>query len=655
MEQCTILTPENTTELEVVQASYVTKRFTNYHELFKGFNHLHAITFSCELGFVEKIVDNFDTVDIIIGCEAMVKFDIKTIMAFQTNTLQFINKRKKLVERAATGTLTFWMVQEILSHQKIYILTDDAGHSRVITGSPNFSGRAFSGNQRENITCFENDSAALENYLDEFDLIRTMSTKKVTKEALFVDFDNSNEVIDHLPIVQEIKTMNAGIILDNDVSNEEGIEFAYNMQNLSKKYAAAMPQLSSKFGKKRVTAEKVLELKRNISINEFAEKEKQAQYPCFHIDYEDTTFTLNDRPVILDPDPEQIRKDLTSFNNYFAGFDEFIGNIEQTKSNYYRMMNYMLLSPFIARLRYTAYQYDFPLTAFPIYAVLNGIKGAGKSTLVKTIQHIMFGCSFPELSYESFTKSRLYGNLEHSEGVPILIDDITNESFNAHAGKIVKYDVDIARNRWINHPVVILTANDIESIKPEFSRRVCYFAVDAQLTNVTGNALHKKTMTLGKQISTSFYQEYLRRMFPKVLDLIEQMENFELTTENDRWFPDIFAISSDTIIEIYSDFDIELPSHITPLKYSDYFEHNTLEEQIREKIIFEWNHNRDAFKVLRKQNLLEYTAGEKVYQAKRVRESMPPALLARVSGRKVVMRLDEAEKFFGIHFKNKLF
>lgn len=105
----------------------------------------------------------------------------------------------------------------------------------------------------------------------------------------------------------------------------------------------------------------------------------------------------------------------------------------------------------------------------------------------------------------------------------------------------------------------------------------------------------------------------------------------------------------------FSGFDIQIPPYVTEVSYADYFGHNSLTQSVKEKIIFEWAHNRKAFKVLRKQNRLEYVAGEKAYEAVNICQALPEELIPKQSGAKVVLKLDSAEKFFGIHFKNRLF
>lgn len=43
------------------------------------------------------------------------------------------------------------------------------------------------------------------------------------------------------------------------------------------------------------------------------------------------------------------------------------------------------------------------------------------------------------------------------------------------------------------------------------------------------------------------------------------------------------------------------------------------------------------------------------YEAVNICQALPEELIPKQSGAKVVLKLDSAEKFFGIHFKNRLF
>lgn len=401
---------------------------------------------------------------------------------------------------------------------------------------------------------------------------------------------------------------------------------------------------------------KVTELIRKYKKSLHEETEKRKQYPQFIIDYETGTFTFNGSKVNTDNiDLESVCTDLHNLNNYFSGFDMFIGNYEQLKVIYFQLLNYMFLSPFIARLRYQASLTNFSLTLFPFYAVLNGPKSAGKSAFLDTVQSIMFGKKLGGISPDVFTRTKMYGLLRESAGVPLHIEDITKNRFRDYCGEIVKYDSDLISEKILNHPTVIMTSNDIQTIKPEYSKRIYYSIVDAQLTNVVAASQHKKMVECRNKIGTSFYREYLKRIYPQIVEMLNDMENYVFDESSSIWEPDIFNLSSKVIIGIYEDCKIQIPPYVTEVSYADYFGHNSLTQSVKEKIIFEWAHNRKAFKVLRKQNRLEYVAGEKAYEAVNICQALPEELIPKQSGAKVVLKLDSAEKFFGIHFKNRFF
>ena len=141
--------------LELVQMKFVKKTFATWKELFEGFDTLYAITFSYNLDFIEKVMHHFKHAEVILGCEALVKFDLQTIMAHQTRSLEAITKYPYLLQRVEDDSLHFWVAKDIVSHKKVFILKAEDGRTRVIMGSANFSTRSFNGTQLENIGYFE--------------------------------------------------------------------------------------------------------------------------------------------------------------------------------------------------------------------------------------------------------------------------------------------------------------------------------------------------------------------------------------------------------------------------------------------------------------------------------------------------------------------
>ena len=648
---------EDKNTLEIVKCKFMDSEFTDAIELFSGYKYLYAVTFSYGLSFIDKIAEMFERIEIIIGAEFIPKYDLKEVMAFQTRSLETIRRHTNLINRVKKEEISFRLAHEMLVHSKIYILMNDDGTSRVITGSVNFSGKSFSGDQRECIQVFDNDSAALDFYMNEYELIRDFSTDDVVVDSLYIN-KSEDENIEHIPVVREVMAKEAGIIVDNDLVDKEAIEFITDVTSLSKKYEKVMPKLDKEGSKIFIKPVKVRELVKNYKKAQAEEKEKRKEYPLFLIDYDNSSFNLNGKPISIIENEEKIRADLQGLNDFYAGYEGFIGdsaNIKDAQYVYFKFMNYMFLAPFISKLRFTAAKLDYSLTLFPLYAVITGPKSAGKSEFVDTIQHIMYGKRLGSYHPEAWTKTRINGLLHEAAGVPLHVEDIDRDRFNANCGEIVKYDRNLIDDRCYNHPVIVMTSNNIEVIKPEYAKRIYMSTVNLTQDNVSAAYKKKKVAEIRKRMGTAFYHEYLRRIMPEFLNMIDKMENYD-PTGGEEWQPDIFALSSKIILEIYSEYMDEVPDYIRIVTYEDYFGYtNNVVNEIREKIIFEWQHNKRAFVVNKKTKTVEYIAGERSFEADKICNALPEFLQAKKSGTKVVMKLKEAEEFFGIKFKGRLF
>lgn len=656
MAEQLVMFPEDTeATLEVCKVRFEETVGTNANELFSGFNHLYVVTFSYGLNFIEKISQKFDTVDIVLGCPGLVKYDMKEIMSFQEKSLVMINKHQKLVSRVMSGDVHISILKTFVSHEKLYILTDDFGNSRIITGSANFSGRAFSGAMREGIFVYENDELALDYFMDEFEFLRDESSNKVTVDSLYCG-EKEDIDIEDLPIVREARIKNVGIVVDNENCDKDEIEFITDVSALAAKKYSKLNIKPEKDGKAMYISPAAIHalIRQHKDIRK-QESQKRKEFPQFVIDYDEQDAIFNGKLYDLNPEMSEVKNDLEHINIFYDGFKDFIGYNEQNMVEYYKLMNFMFLSPFIAKLRSVSDVAEYGEEYFPYYIVLNGKKSSGKSTLVETIHYIMFGKKLGKLNDDIFVKTKMAAYLTEAKGVPCLIDDIGRTRFNDGAS-FIKSDEWLRRQKYENHPVFVLTSNDIDTIKQELAKRVIYLSVDMTQENVTAVLKRKKMSENRKNISTAFYREYLKRMFSQVSDMLEIMRNSRAKEEREiKRVLDVFKISSNVIMDIYQDCGVELPSNFKEISYDDYFGYNTIVNNIKEKILLDWKHNRNAFKVFRRSNTLEYSNFEKRFEADRILHSLPEKLEAKRTGLKIVMKLDKAEKFFGVRFHNSIF
>ena len=147
--------------LDVVKLNYESCESLTWQELFFGYDNLCAITYSSGIGFVCELLDRFEQAEIIFGCEDVMDYSMQSVMAYQCKLIERMRNKayKKLAERVENGTLHLFVARDILSHEKIYLLSAKDGRKRVIMGSANMSAAAFEGRQRENICYMDGDEA----------------------------------------------------------------------------------------------------------------------------------------------------------------------------------------------------------------------------------------------------------------------------------------------------------------------------------------------------------------------------------------------------------------------------------------------------------------------------------------------------------------
>ena len=152
--------------------------------------------------------------------------------------------------------------------------------------------------------------------------------------------------------------------------------------------------------------------------------------------------------------------------------------------------------------------------------------------------------------------------------------------------------------------------------------------------------------------STALFSEYGRRMLEK----IDEIENRMKSSETD-YFPDIFSISSEILVDIISSVHTDLPEYIVPLSYTDYFGDKAIGRNAMRKIMTAWKSEPSQFKIDKKNNKIVYSYPEqgRIYELSYLQQELPPILNAQVTARTLIMDLDEAKKLFGISFRKRWF
>lgn len=633
-------------KLDVVKLSYISAEAMTWQELFKGYEELHAITFSSGINFMYALLEMFEKVELIFGNEMVMSNSLQDIMAYQSNLLDRIRseageRKQKLLNRIDDETVRLYVARQQLSHEKIYLLKAADGRKRVIMGSANMSYNAFSGKQRENISCID-DEGAYDWYMHCFEELKEASTDEISVKAILNA--DSSENIDDLPISESVRVRKT-LTIEPSTEVSDDVQFILDTHKLSKELAPTIPKGEKKTGRIIIVPDTITKIRRTRSDEVVKERELRSEYPQLNVDVDERKVTLNGEKLDLSPSSSEIASDVELFLKYMEGYSKFHGDYQGMQYRYFEFANWFFCSPFMATMRDMAARFDQNKLPYPVFGLVYGQSKAGKTSFLETLLKMMIGQK-PKVSAPDFTRSSIEALKRTVQGAPIIVDDLTQTRFSQHAIETIKNDDFGISEHLTTYSAVVISANeDVKAVAPEVIRRTVICRVEAGLTN-TEVMTSSVVRMVQKKIGTAFYREYLRRMLELIPDLIESMKSDEAESA-----PDILAISSKVIVDILSEyFEESVPEYIRELSLEDYFSEHVTGKHAKTSIINAWKTSPKSFQISKKTNELRYNAGQ-TYEADRLMKELPETLEARKSREWVVMNLEEAKEFFGIAFK----
>lgn len=641
-------------QLHVVKAKYIEDTKMNWRELFEGFNELYVITYSSGIGFMEKVMDMFEYVEMIFGCEDIVDNDIAAVMAMETKSVELIAKSKsarKMAARIDDGSLVISVSRDTKSHEKIFVLKSGDGRTRVITGSANMSASAFCGLQREDIVCFD-ELEAYEHYKDRFDSFKQNCADNVNQKVLLAlseDPDYVRDNVDEVPIIKTIENKKM-VILEPDENPDSETEIIADIKGLEAEMKPLLPKLKKDNGKLVLTGEFTRAFRRKYTEHANVKKEKAKKLPKLHIDYENRKLFFNEKEMNLNPTTEQISADIRCLENYMSSLSVFYGDWHQSQKDYYLFMNWYFASLFMPYLRYVGSKNNYEVTPFPVYGIVYGDSNGGKSTFIRLLSKLMCGTKIPMNSSNDFTSGNIESLKRACEGLPINIDDLAKAQYDAHYEKVIKDDTWGIEEGFINYPAVTISTNKIAAFKSDISKRTVVCFIGSTLDKETGAKNSKRINESMRLATAALYCEYVRRMLDRVVEMAEDMK-----AADDDYFPDIFKVSSSILEEIFDTYSDDKPDYVTSLSYSDYFGDKAIGKNAMKKIIVAWENDKKNFKIDRKRNTITYTYEDssRTYELKYIQQELPPVLEAKVVGSSIVMNLEKAGEVFDRVFRKR--
>src|SRR4051794_14296644 len=139
-------------KLGVVRARFVGHEQSSFEDLISGYSSMRMLTYSNSLSMISRTASLVKDLEIVFGREDIVG-EAEKHYWYQGELVRAVRDQIKsadpLREKIEAGNLRLFVVKDLVSHEKLFLLEAEGGKKRVLTGSANFSERAFSGTQNE--------------------------------------------------------------------------------------------------------------------------------------------------------------------------------------------------------------------------------------------------------------------------------------------------------------------------------------------------------------------------------------------------------------------------------------------------------------------------------------------------------------------------
>lgn len=598
--------PPSGDSLKCYKTEFKACNFFTWEELFSGYNTLRAITFSYELGFIDKIMKYFDYAEIILGANFSVLRDENLAninmasykFADERAVADLISQYPNLMKMCEEKNLIFRTTSGAVDHRKMYLLSsDDDMHTRVIIPSANMSISAWNNSHDECFT-YDETPAGFAAFHADFDtawdgcidipfeilsaketddLFAKCATLKKIKESgekakIFVCKPDEKHIDDF------VDSCKARYIVDCKRLGEEfNIFFSKKKPNKNGFYEFSPEYINKVEVQKKDELQKLrdkIHSKKDSDVNIIEEN-----YPKLVFDYDEKKVSLNDILLDLSPDIENVKKDIKELLAIFQNYDQFIGNVSKMRESHFRTLNAVFASPFCAKLRHVAYIHNKSTYSLPLY-LLTVSKNAscGKTFLVSAIFKMMTGkiingCKATEAKLKKNGSKREFIEAiqRNCKGIPFFIDEIDGH-FDRDLGSFIKSVDSCEKTKNVTQPMIIFASNKVLEPSEDIRKRLVFNRVYGGLpSDADQNAYNSMGNSILERLGTSFYKKYLGYMMEEVTKEIEKYNSQKI---QDEYYTDLMKISSNVIIRILKECDIAIPEYIKTLSWFDDYGEN---------------------------------------------------------------------------------
>jgi hypothetical protein len=647
--------------LTVFYAQLVSREQTNWRELFNGFDHLKAITYSSGLEAILQLAEMFSDVEITFGSERILSREHAALeqvtqvaegytfvdavadqKAFIEKLAAYLGKSARgLLPRVLDGSLRFQVLRKMPSHEKLYLLSA-ADRFRVITGSANLSVAALSGWQKEMYIAFNGENA-----YREFELLyqRDLGSAAPIKPEYLVEPANNGTPLEPrsapVPLTEVpcVQVLSSGITIleERPKLPATGLTSeALRAATLEGTRLRGLQLDRAKDGRIAVTANsffRALKAHQTAPTDGTDDRIARAEIILERSEvYLDGVLWLGPKTVL---EREALAADARLIVEYLSSFGEFFGNAESAIRGYWMFLCWLYAAPVAPWLRQAAIIHSGDPLAYPVFGILYGRPNGGKSWFCDTIANSMFGGVWKQLRGASFTANRALGLREQLGAVPLVIDDVNRDRFTREVPDLVKFDRERAGQYA---PIVISTNKQVSAVSPDIRKRAVACLIDAAIPD-----RHSRSFEIAHRahahMGTTLYKVYLQKLLPLVSEMRAAIADKPLEP------PDLLAASSRLLREVIGAEVKDVPGWLTILTNDERLAMN--DRPLLDHLNEIWNNHRERIDLNRASHELIVNFGGDNNQASNFEKLVPAFAFKRRFADTVTVDLEALEKIYG--------
>ncbi|TCZ51109.1 phospholipase D family protein [Roseicella aquatilis] len=527
--------------LAVFEARLLRQRRADWRDLFQGYRHLRAITFSSSIPALLAVADLFEEMDVLFGSErvlgrelaaleeasALVGYRFIDAVADQKASIEQLLRPAlarggaPLLRRVQAGSLRFGVLREAPSHEKLYLLRGE-GRCRVVLGSANLSLSALTGRLRETFVVFDDPEAYAA-----FAAYAARDAERadpVRPEMLVVPAGaaggGSDLAVAAVPLPLEatpaVQSLAAGLVVVEQPQRLVVAAPSAEALRAAGRLGAelrAMRLDRDRRGATVITARGFLQAWRTLASRPVVQESDRVHRAAFDLDR--GLVSLDEAPwhaIGTAVDAGERRRDAGLLDAYLRSFADFYGDTAGIQRGYWALMAWLYAAPFAPLLRTALTRHDGETFRYPVCALVYGQSHGGKSHLSRVLVRSMFGIH-KELPGRDFTTARALGLRERMGAVPLVVDDLNNRKMSEHLPDLVKADREFSD---CYAPLLISTNRDVQAVAPELRKRL----VVVQVAGAKPKALSTLPAQRALGVGTALYRDYLNRLAPRVPELL---------------------------------------------------------------------------------------------------------------------------------------